>query len=97
MKKLSLSILSVMLTLTVMMSLCATAFAQSRVLYLGDSNLDGSVNIKDATLIQKYSASIEEISDDALLCAEVTKDKRVNVKDATAIQKFVAGMDDPYG
>ena len=59
---------------------------------LGDTNLDGKVNIKDATAIQKYAAGLAEFTEDALMVADVNVDEKVNVKDATAIQKYVAGI-----
>lgn len=63
------------------------------VYYLGDADLNGIVNVKDATLIQKVVAGLENnFKDEALICADATVDTEVNVKDATAIQKFVAGL-----
>ena len=58
----------------------------------GDANLDGKVNIRDATFIQKYSASLVQMSDLELLRAEVNFDGKINVRDATYIQKLLAGM-----
>ncbi|MBR3972050.1 MAG: starch-binding protein [Ruminococcus sp.] len=63
------------------------------VYYLGDADLSGVVNVKDATLIQKVVAGIEkDFKDEALICADATVDTDINVKDATAIQKYVAGI-----
>lgn len=61
-------------------------------LVLGDSNLDGDVNVKDATAIQKYLASIVQLSEDAQVCADAESDGTVNIKDATIIQKFAASL-----
>ncbi|MGN0452446.1 MAG: type I pullulanase [Ruminococcus sp.] len=64
---------------------------------LGDADLDGNVNVKDATLIQKYAASISLLSDNALLAADVDgSGGKPNVRDATAIQKFVANIETGY-
>ena len=60
---------------------------------LGDANLDGAVNVKDATLIQKYSALLESLQSTQLILADVNCDGAVNVKDATAIQKYAALID----
>ena len=60
---------------------------------LGDADLDGKVNVKDATIIQKSAAGLTLLSDDAKLAADVDGSTTVNVKDATAIQKFVADME----
>lgn len=55
---------------------------------LGDVNGDGVVNVKDATLIQKYAAEMTvELN---LKLADYNKDGNVNVKDATDIQKTTA-------
>ncbi|MBE6734318.1 MAG: starch-binding protein [Ruminococcaceae bacterium] len=64
------------------------------IVIYGDANLDESVNIKDATLIQKIAAGLESISSvQSRWCADVNFDGYVNIKDATAIQKFVAGIE----
>ncbi|MBQ8000860.1 MAG: dockerin type I repeat-containing protein [Ruminococcus sp.] len=60
---------------------------------LGDANLDGEVNIKDATAIQKYTAQLEALTDTGLILADVDASADVNIKDATAIQKYIAGID----
>ncbi len=59
---------------------------------LGDADLSGKVNVKDATTVQKYAASLITISDKALFASNVDSNKDVNVKDATAIQKFCASI-----
>ncbi len=58
----------------------------------GDADLDGTVTIKDATLIQKYSAQLEDLEGVAFTQANVSGDAAVNVRDATYIQKFIAGL-----
>lgn len=58
----------------------------------GDTDLNGSVNVKDATAVQKHVASLLTLEGVALIQADVTADGSVNVKDATSIQKYVAGM-----
>ncbi len=66
---------------------------------IGDVDDDGVVNIKDATLIQKYIASLVEIEEYQCILANVIEDydeadlPNVNIKDATAIQKHIAGLD----
>lgn len=59
---------------------------------LGDTNTDGTVNIKDATLVQKHLAGILLLSDNGYAVADYNKDNVINIKDATAIQKFLAGI-----
>ena len=59
---------------------------------LGDANMDGSVNIKDATQIQKYAAGLIFLSDVEYIAADVTGNGDVNVIDSTNIQKHGAGL-----
>lgn len=59
---------------------------------LGDVNLDFTVNVKDATAVQKHLAGLITLDETALLLADFNKDDTVNIKDATAIQKYVAGI-----
>ena len=59
---------------------------------IGDVNMDGKLNIRDATLIQKSAAKMETLDDIQSLLADYNGDGKVNVKDATAIQKFIAGI-----
>lgn len=56
----------------------------------GDVNIDMEVNVKDATMIQKATAELVELSETETLCADVNDDTDVNIKDATAIQKYIA-------
>ena len=71
---------------------------------VGDVNYDEKVNIKDATLIQKHIAGLDDaykfgINPEYIyLVPDYNKDGKLNVRDATAIQKFVAKLnitDDP--
>ena len=58
----------------------------------GDADMSGVVNVKDATTVQKYAASLLTLEGQAYTQANVSGDKAVNVRDATYIQKFVAGL-----
>lgn len=60
---------------------------------LGDVDYNGKVNIKDATMIQKFAAKIISLTDAEKLRADVNADAKVNVKDATAIQKYAAKIE----
>lgn len=62
------------------------------VMQCGDANMDGKVNIRDATYIQKHTASIVEMTDIEALRADVNFDGKINVRDATYIQKLLAGI-----
>ncbi len=65
--------------------------ASDRYYRLGDPDGSDSVTISDATLIQKYLASLVTFWDDiVLLSADADRDGSVTIKDATAIQKHLA-------
>ncbi len=58
----------------------------------GDVNLDGKLNVKDATAVQKHLASIAVLDEKGLTVADFNGDGKINIKDATAIQKKIAGL-----
>ncbi len=57
---------------------------------IGDTDLSGAVTVKDATLIQKYAASLVQLDRVQLFLANCNGVGDVNVKDATQIQKYCA-------
>ena len=59
---------------------------------LGDVNRDQKLNIRDATLIQKFIAKIASLDDEQILLADYKPDGKVNIKDATLIQKKIANL-----
>lgn len=61
---------------------------------LGDSNIDFTVNIKDATNVQKYVAQLIDEDDPNFdyKNSDADTDGQVTVRDATRIQKLVAGL-----
>lgn len=73
----------------------------------GDVNVDGTLNIKDVTFIQKQLADLfPEYPWDLLekldngnsyfydFVKDFNQDREINIKDATAIQKFLAGIEE---
>lgn len=59
---------------------------------LGDVNGDGTLNVLDATHIQKHLVKLVPESDVMLDRADYNGDNDISVLDATAIQKKLAGM-----
>ncbi len=57
---------------------------------LGDANLDGVININDATLVQRFVAKIYNPNEIQKFVADADKDGIITIKDATLIQKIVA-------
>ncbi|MDP4120112.1 MAG: starch-binding protein, partial [Bacillota bacterium] len=64
----------------------------SPVFVRGDTNLDGVVNLKDATIIQKSVVGLATLSSTAMLAGDANNDGVMNLKDATLIQKYVVGL-----
>ena len=60
----------------------------------GDVNLDGEVNVLDATLIQRYLAELDALNDRQLSLADVSGDNNVNIADATLIQMNIAEIEE---
>ena len=69
----------------------AEVSARVNLTSVGDANGDGMVNIKDATLIQKFLASLETFTAFDKEISDINDDGFVTIKDATAIQKKIAG------
>lgn len=67
-------------------------FAEESRYILGDANLDGKLNVRDATAVQKHMAKLQLLEGKALELADFNSDGKINIKDATAIQKHIAGI-----
>ena len=61
----------------------------------GDANLDGEVDITDATTIQRYDVGLISLSDTALRLSDVDDDGFVCIIDATWIQRWDLQMKAP--
>ncbi len=58
----------------------------------GDSNLDGNIDVRDATEIQKYLVGVIEMTDEQLTLSDLNGDGYVSIIDATIIQKKTVGF-----
>ena len=56
----------------------------------GDANLDGRVDIRDVTAIQRHLAQLEPFSEEQHLPADTNGDGEINIVDATHLQKYLA-------
>lgn len=63
-----------------------------KVIVYGDSNLNGTVNSKDATAVQKYLANILTFTEDQKRASDVDGDGIVTAQDSTLIQNYLAGI-----
>ena len=59
----------------------------------GDANLDGRIDIRDVTAIQRHVSELETLSDAELAAADTNGDKTVNINDATHLQMYLAEYD----
>ncbi len=57
---------------------------------LGDVDLDGKVNIRDVTFIQKYKVGKYQIKYTANYTADVNGDGKITVRDASILQMYLA-------
>ena len=73
-----------------------TAFDGSNLL-LGDANLDGAVDITDATTVQRFDIAVSSLSPTAQKVADVDRDGEVCIIDATWLQRYVSHMNAPEG
>ena len=60
---------------------------------IGDTNLDGIINIRDVTAIQRHIAEIELFTEEQLSLADTNGDGVVDINDATHLQKYLAEFD----
>lgn len=58
----------------------------------GDVDNDSSVNITDATVLQKFLVLILKEDNIQYAVSDTNSDGKVNIKDATAIQKYIVGI-----
>ncbi len=66
-----------------------TAYPANEYKY-GDINLDGDINILDATLLQMYVAKNKILGTASLTAADVYDNGEINIKNVTEIQSYVA-------
>lgn len=71
--------------------------APSEGYMLGDVNLDGEINILDATQLQKMIVGLVKSTNESNASADVNGDNSVDIIDATLIQKYCAGLIDGFG
>ena len=64
---------------------------------IGDANLDGNINVKDATLVQRHIALLAKLTGNGLAAADCDGNNLVSVKDATCIQLYSASFFDKCG
>ena len=71
------------------------AYADEKIFLCGDSDIDGSVTVTDATVIQMYRAKLRLLPFKGEQLGDVDKDGMVSVIDATYIQMYLTKMKYP--
>lgn len=74
----------------------ATTVPADKVL-IGDTNLDGTITISDATEIQYQISEYKALTGDNAVAADTDKNGTINIKDATAIQYYLVGLTESAG
>ena len=64
---------------------------------LGDVNLDGTINVHDATMMQRATIQLDTLSDWQKILADVDGDGSVNIMDVTCVQRYIAEFSGDYG
>ena len=72
-----------------------TAPQNAKAYIMGDVDLNGTISIKDTTLIRKYLAKVVELDGVTLALSDVDSSGGCSIKDATLIQKYIALIDAP--
>ena len=60
---------------------------------VGDTNLDGNINIRDVTAIQRHLVELETFNDEQIALADTNGDGEINIADATHLQMYLAEFD----
>lgn len=63
---------------------------------IGDANMDGKVDVRDVTAIQRHIAEYELLTGDGLTAADVNADGAVTIEDATELQEFLAEFEHSF-
>lgn len=62
-----------------------------KITVLGDVDLNGIINVKDVTAIQNYISDEIELTEEALINADVCYDREINENDVKILQKYIDG------
>ena len=74
-----------------------TTPGEHRYILIGDADLNGKVNVSDATVIQMIAAELVEPTDDQKIAADTDGNGIVTVADATLVQMYSADFEDGIG
>ncbi len=72
-------------------------YIKAELFKLGDVDMNGEVEITDATMIQRYDARLLSFTEPEMRLADVDRDDDVCIIDCTWIQRYLAGVKAPEG
>lgn len=90
MKKI-MAVIMAAITLVSASALSASAFAIEDIYKIGDVNLDGEINIKDATELQKILAELKTASSEQMEKADVNYSGMADISDVSLLQMMASG------
>ena len=63
---------------------------------LGDVNMDGSIDVIDASLILRYAANLNTLTDTQKAAADVNGNNSIDVIDASMVLRYAANLIDSF-
>lgn len=88
-----LRIISILLCVFAVLSFVTTAVSAvglEDIYRIGDVNLDGEINVKDVTAIQKHLAKIELLNEEMLSKADADYNLKISIRDASHLQLILS-------
>ncbi len=88
-----LRIISILLCVFAVLSFITTAVSAvglEDIYRIGDVNLDGEINVKDVTAIQKHLAKIELLNEEMLSKADADYNLKISIRDASHLQLILS-------
>ncbi len=69
---------------------------EAAVFILGDANGDNSVDVTDATVMQRYLANMHYIDEKVIMHGDIDGDGEISIQDVTFTLRYLASIEIPY-
>jgi hypothetical protein len=69
---------------------------EAAVFILGDANGDNSVDVTDATIMQRYLANMHYIDEKVIMHGDIDGDGEISIQDVTFTLRYLASIEVPY-
>ena len=70
-----------------------TSTTDTKIVIIGDVDLDESVSVCDVTLIQRYLVQLETFNEEQMIAADVDLDGDITIVDVNYIQRYLVGLE----